>query len=171
VSLHLHRSERADVLVEALAEVLAAEVTDPFAPDVVAVPARGIERWLSQRLAHTLGAAEPDAGVCANVRFPSPTALVAETVTAVTGERDEEDPWAQERVVWWLLDVIDSCSGEPWCVSASIAPTVSVGASAKPISAAPSVSSTAVASANGSPCPPQALGAAIVPQPCSTYSW
>jgi exodeoxyribonuclease V gamma subunit len=115
VGLHLHRSERADVLVAVLAEVLAEQVADPFAQDVVAVPARGVERWLSQRLAHTLGATRADAGVCANVRFPSPVALIAEGVRAVTGERDDEDPWSSESMVWRLLDVVDGCSGEAWC--------------------------------------------------------
>nr|CAA9362961.1 MAG: Exodeoxyribonuclease V gamma chain [uncultured Nocardioidaceae bacterium] len=117
MSLHLHRSERADVLVEALAEVLDADVADPFALDVVAVPAKGVERWLSQRLAHTLGAVEDGAGVCANVRFPSPTALIADAVHAVAGEPDDADPWAPERMVWRLLEVIDACSGEDWCTA------------------------------------------------------
>ena len=55
--LHLHRSERADALVGALADVLAEPPDDAFAPDVVAVPTRGVERWLAQRLSHHLGAA------------------------------------------------------------------------------------------------------------------
>ncbi len=53
--LHLHRSERADLLVEALAGLLASSAVDAFAPEVVAVPASGVERWLSQRLSHHLG--------------------------------------------------------------------------------------------------------------------
>ena len=61
------------------------------------------------------------------------------------------------------------CSGEPWCISDSIAPTVNVGASAKPIFAVPSVSSTAAASTNGMPWPPKASGDPIVPQPPATY--
>ncbi|MCU1432493.1 MAG: recC, partial [Actinotalea sp.] len=44
--LHLHRSERSDALVPPLASVLAHASSDPFAPDVVAVPTRGVERWL-----------------------------------------------------------------------------------------------------------------------------
>ena len=55
--LHVHRSERADALVGPLADLLAEPPEDPFAPDVVAVPTRGVERWLAQRLSHHLGAA------------------------------------------------------------------------------------------------------------------
>ena len=48
--------------------------------DVVAVPARGIERWITQQLSHRLGRGDSEAGVCAGVRFPSPAGLIAEIV-------------------------------------------------------------------------------------------
>ncbi len=116
--LHLHRAERADVLVEALAGVLRTPPADPLAPDLVAVPARGVERWLTQRLSHHLGArAGPSAGdgVCANVGFPAPSHLVAAAVAAGTGVDAADDPWAPTRLVWSVLDVLDACAGEPWC--------------------------------------------------------
>ena len=53
--LHIHRAERADGLVEALRELLADAPADPFAAEVVAVPTRGMERWLTQRLSAVLG--------------------------------------------------------------------------------------------------------------------
>src|SRR6185369_8635614 len=81
--LHLHRADRADRLIGALAAVLAEPPADPFAPEVIAVPTRGVERWLTQRLSHALGAAGAGAdGVCANVAFPSPRRLVDEAVAA-----------------------------------------------------------------------------------------
>ena len=46
--LHVHRAERADRLADGLAEMLLAPLDDPFEPDVVAVPTKGIERWLAQ---------------------------------------------------------------------------------------------------------------------------
>ena len=49
--LHLHRAERSDTLADALGDVLAEPMADPFTAEVVAVPARGVERWLTQRLA------------------------------------------------------------------------------------------------------------------------
>ena len=39
-------------VVFGLAALLAEPVADPFAQEVVAVPARGVERWLAQRLFH-----------------------------------------------------------------------------------------------------------------------
>ena len=53
--LHIHRAERADGLADALGELLAVPLADPFAPEVVSVPTRGMERWLSQRLSASLG--------------------------------------------------------------------------------------------------------------------
>ena len=69
----VHRAERADALVDGLRDLLAEPPADPFAPEVVAVHTRGMERWLSQRLSERLGASAGDVdGVCANVSFPFP---------------------------------------------------------------------------------------------------
>ncbi len=116
--LRVHRSERADALVTGLADLLVAGPSDPFTPDVVAVPSKGVERWIAQSLSSVLGAG-PDAadGVCANVLFPSPGRVVREALTAGSGIAADEDPWAESRLVWALLEVIDACAGEDWCVT------------------------------------------------------
>ena len=60
--LHIHRAERADGLVDALRGLLVDPLPDPFAPEVVAVPTRGMERWLTQRMSDRLGARPGRAG-------------------------------------------------------------------------------------------------------------
>ena len=66
MTLHIHRAERADTLAAALAELLTEPLDDVFAEEVVAVPARGIERWLTQRMSHHLGARSGrHDGICA----------------------------------------------------------------------------------------------------------
>ncbi|WP_433678477.1 exodeoxyribonuclease V subunit gamma [Nocardia sp. CA-119907] len=112
--LHIHRAERADALAQALADLLAEPLPDAFAPEVVAVPAKGVERWLTQRLSTVLGVSGRSDGVAANIEFPSPGALVAEVLAAVSGVAPEVDPWASEQVVWTLLQVIDASLAEPW---------------------------------------------------------
>jgi exodeoxyribonuclease V gamma subunit len=114
--LRLHRAERSDVLADALAQLLRQPLADPFTPEVVAVPAKGVERWLSQRLSIVLGATGRD-GVAGNLRFPSPTRLVEQVLAAAggTGSDPDDDAWAPQRVLWALLDTIDGCVGEPWC--------------------------------------------------------
>ncbi|MGH2945176.1 MAG: exodeoxyribonuclease V subunit gamma, partial [Solirubrobacteraceae bacterium] len=105
--LHVHRAERADGLVEALRSLLAEPLPDPFAPEVVAVPTRGMERWLTQRISDRLG-------VCANVDFPYPRRLVGDAVATAAGIDPDADPWLPELAVWPLLEVVDASRHEPW---------------------------------------------------------
>ncbi len=110
VTLHLHRAPGTAQLADGLADLLVRPQPDPFAEELVLVPARGVERWLAQRLSHRLGAGERGDGVCAGVTFRSPGSLVAE----LTGTRDE-DPWAPDALAWPLLEVIDASLDQEWC--------------------------------------------------------
>lgn len=107
--LHLHRAERTDLLADGLGALLANPPADPFVTELVVVPARGVERWLSQRLSHVLGARAGD-GVCAGVAFRTPGSLIAE----ITGTADN-DPWSPDAMAWPLLEAIDCSLDEPWC--------------------------------------------------------
>jgi len=113
--LTIHRASDGADLARALAGVLAAPPGDPFAPDIVAVPAKGVERWLAQRLSHVLGTPSGD-GVCANVDFPWPSTLVDEALAASSPEHaDAVERWAPARSVWPLLDVVDEAvATESW---------------------------------------------------------
>ena len=113
--LHVHRAERADRLADGLAETLLEPLADPFVPEVVAVPTRGIERWLTQRLSTRLGTTRGRRdGVCANIDFPFPGRMILGALAAATGIEPGTDPWQAERSVWPLLDVVDQCLDEPW---------------------------------------------------------
>ena len=77
------------------------------------MPAKGVERWITQRLSHRLGTgARGSDGVCAGVRFLNPHSLVA---LLLGKERD--DVWDPDRLVWPLLEVIDASLGEAWCAT------------------------------------------------------
>jgi exodeoxyribonuclease V gamma subunit len=82
------------------------------------VPSKGVERWIAQSLSTRLGT-QPDLsdGVCANVVFPSPGRLVRDALSAGTGIPADEDPWAEHRLAWSVLEVVDGCAGEPWCLT------------------------------------------------------
>ena len=114
--LIVHRAASGSSLARGLAEVLAEPLTDPFAKDIVVVPAKGVERWLAQRLSHVLGATNSD-GVCANVGFPWPRKLLDDAVQSASGEHAEAvERWSPHQAVWPLLEVIDACAlTEPWC--------------------------------------------------------
>lgn len=120
-----HRAERAGALADALADLIAHPLDDPFEPEWVAVPASGVERWLVQRLSHRLGATAarpgpttaPTAdGVCANVVFPSPRAMLDGAVAAAAPEAAERlAAWAPDRLTWAVLDALDAALHEDWC--------------------------------------------------------
>ncbi|MEI3844909.1 MULTISPECIES: exodeoxyribonuclease V subunit gamma [unclassified Microbacterium] len=117
----VHRAESGAVLAEELARLLADPLDDPFAPEIVSVPAKGVERWLTQRLSLRLGAINldgiaPKDGVCANVDFPSPRQLFEETValsSPALGERLAM--WAPPRLTWSVLAALDDNLNEDWC--------------------------------------------------------
>src|SRR5215204_660757 len=102
--LHLHRAVR----VDALREILSTPAADPFVAEVVAVPSKGVERWIAQRLSLYLGASgDRQDGICANVVFPSPRLVIESALAAASGIDPDEDPWGPGRAVWPLLEVVD----------------------------------------------------------------
>ncbi|QEC47292.1 exodeoxyribonuclease V subunit gamma [Baekduia soli] len=113
--LHLHRATRADALVDALRETLATPPAEPFATEVIAVPSKGVERWIAQRLSLHLGATTGRLdGICANVAFPSPRAVIDGALAGAADIDPDEDPWGPGRAVWPLLEVVDVCRDEAW---------------------------------------------------------
>ncbi|HSK23759.1 MAG TPA: exodeoxyribonuclease V subunit gamma [Egicoccus sp.] len=105
--LHVHAASRADRLLSRLADVLRETPADTFAPEVVAVHSRGIERWVAQELALRLGTRSGgDDGICANVEFPFPGRIVGDAVARATGVDPDLDPWHGDRTVWHLLEVV-----------------------------------------------------------------
>ncbi len=134
--LEIHRAERADVLADALAELLADRSTRPV-------------RGRGRRGAHARNRAlaDPDAcparlgarpgerdGVCANVEFPSPGSLVAETLALASGIAPERDPWQPARLVWPLIDVVER--GARRALAASRSPATCATATRAPLRAA-----------------------------------
>ena len=113
--LHVHRGERADHLLEGLCALLAEPPPDAFAPEVVAVHTRGMERWLAQTLSGRLGAGEGRSdGMCANVDFPFPGRLSRDAVAVASGVDPDTDPWLPERLLWFVIDVIDDHIDDEW---------------------------------------------------------
>jgi exodeoxyribonuclease V gamma subunit len=104
--LHLHRSNRIEILVEILAAQLrTAAVGDPFAPVEIIVGSRGMERWLRQALAERIG-------ICANVAFPFPAVALEK---ARTGSGPTLDPWTPAVLTWGLLDTLPDAARGPGC--------------------------------------------------------
>ena len=111
--LTVHRAERADVLADVLAGRLSTPLTDPMQAEVVTVPARGVERWLQQRLAMRLGSGGHGDGIAANIDFPSPDELLRQVVAATADDPDAAEAWYTHRLTWPVLQVLDENLADP----------------------------------------------------------
>ncbi len=118
---HLHRAERTDTLADALTDVMGVGLADPLCPEVVAVPAAGVERWLAQHVSGRIGSSGIRDGIAANIDFCSPeqlaerisAAVVEAGATATSPARDAGSPWRAEAVVFPVLRVLDDTIGDP----------------------------------------------------------
>lgn len=108
--LSVVRAASIDLLADDLAQRLrSAPPADPFATVEIAVPGRGMERWLTQRLGHDLGATQDEAGVCAGVTMPFVGSVIQRTLSATLDDADTpvDDPWQPRSLVWPLLALLD----------------------------------------------------------------
>ena len=104
--LTIHHSNRLEALVDALASVTREPLESPFSTEIVVVQSRGVARWLALRLADA-------SGVCANVRFPFPTAYAWELYRAVCGDIPEQSAFAPEVLAWRILGVLPELESTP----------------------------------------------------------
>lgn len=112
--LLIHVGSHPDELVGKLCDMLAMPPADPFAREVVAVPTRGIERWLTQRIASELADRASGDGVCANVEFPSPRRLVREVLVAIPELASALEAWEGTALTRSVVSVLDDHLDEPW---------------------------------------------------------
>ncbi len=112
--MRIYSADRALPLVGRVADVLSRPPADPMTPEWLAVPSDGMRRWLTLELARHLGASGPNRGdgVAANFVRAYPGTLRSCVLAA---DRDDPggDPWAIERLVWPVLDVIRSAGVDP----------------------------------------------------------
>ncbi len=97
--LHLHLSNRIEILVGELAEVVRMPAGSVLAPETIVVQSAGMSRWLSQELAIRLG-------ICANVRFPFLQRFVNDLLTAVLPEAKHTPAFVQEAMAWRIFRLL-----------------------------------------------------------------
>lgn len=102
----VHRSNRAEALVDRLAHVCTSPLADPFAPEWVCVQSRGMERWLAQQLSARLG-------VWAHAEHPFPRALIEHLLRQVLDEPEGvSDAFEPERLRWAVAAELPGLAAE-----------------------------------------------------------
>jgi len=92
--LHIHFSNRLELLRAALLQRLAATVpADPFTPEQVIVPSAALRRHLSLALADARG-------ICANLRFGFLAQWLWQQIERVVAGVGDESPYAATRLAW-----------------------------------------------------------------------
>lgn len=104
--LFIFTSNRMEVLIEHLAEVLHAPLADAMAPEIIVVQSRGMERWVSMELARRNG-------ISANVQFPFPNAFLEATLQAVLTEPAVPSPFDPDVLTFRIVGLIEAHSGHP----------------------------------------------------------
>lgn len=109
MGLRLTVAESPTLLVEALADVLARPTADPFAAEVVAVPADGVRSWVLHTLSERLGATghgHPD-GVAANIEVVFPATLIRRAL----GHDAVAPGWQIGALTWTIHAVLSEWVG------------------------------------------------------------
>jgi exodeoxyribonuclease V gamma subunit len=105
-SFNLYSSNRLEILAERLSELLKRNPLPPLKKELIVVQSRGMQRWLSLELARHLG-------VCANIWFPFPNAVVNRMFQAVFPDLPDESPWDPDVMTWTLIGMVPAWLAKP----------------------------------------------------------
>jgi exodeoxyribonuclease V gamma subunit len=106
VGLKIFSSNRLEILAENLSEVLKTPLSSPLAKEVIIVQSRGMERWVSMRLAHHLG-------ISANISFDFPKAFVARVMSAVMPEFPQNQTTDPDVMTWKIMGLLPAFVKSP----------------------------------------------------------
>ncbi len=93
--MELIRSNRTENLADALASLIRHKPLGPFQTEVIVVPSRGMERWLTLALAERLG-------IWGNPSFPFPRAVIEEVLEGAIGASEKAPAYSPDRLKWTI---------------------------------------------------------------------
>jgi len=105
-SFHVFTSNRLERLSEALARMVQNPLSSPLNPEIILVQSKGMEHYVSLRLAELLG-------VCANVVFPFPNRFLDDLHERVTGSRTAQTPFDPKHLRWRIMRLLGEAVSEP----------------------------------------------------------
>ncbi|RPJ76564.1 MAG: exodeoxyribonuclease V subunit gamma, partial [Desulfobacteraceae bacterium] len=99
-------SNRMDVLVGHLAELLRRPAGPPLSPETIVVQSRGMERWVAMELARLNG-------ISANLRFPFPNAFLESTFRALRPDLPERSGFEPDLLAFRIMARVQERIGQP----------------------------------------------------------
>src|ERR1700728_3138074 len=94
--LHIYKSNRLEMLSEALAEVAAVPLRSVLQPEMIVVQSIGMRRWLSLTLAGLHG-------VAMNCEFPFPADFLRKLFAAAFSDLKEDHAFDRDLLPWRIL--------------------------------------------------------------------
>lgn len=105
-AIRLVRSNRAEVLAQALAERLDTPLSDPFARECIVVQGRGMATWLSMRLSQSQG-------VWAHCDFLYPRHFVQRIFQLASGDAEPAPAYDRDKLTWAIAAQLPHQLDEP----------------------------------------------------------
>ena len=103
----VYASNRMEVLLEYLAEVISEPLPSPFDKEVILVQSKGLERWLVQQLAHCQG-------IWANGTFPFPNAMMRRIFSAILGPQPDISLFSPDVMALRILGIAACLHTPAW---------------------------------------------------------
>ncbi len=100
--LKIYTGNHMEILAEQLARIVREPLSSPFAPEIIVVQSRGMERWVSLELAR-------HNGICANCRFPFPNVFLEEIFKNLVKDLPDESPFDLVTMTLRIMKLLPSC--------------------------------------------------------------
>ncbi len=104
--LKLYTSNRLEILVERLAQIVREPPASALQPEVVVIQSRGMERWISMALAN-------HNGICANMSFPFPNAFLQKIFQQLAPDLPTDSPFDPAILTFRIMKTLPSLLDQP----------------------------------------------------------
>ena len=104
--LQVYHGNRLEALVEELARITAAPLTDPFRPETVVLQNQGMARWIAQQLAQRNG-------ISARLEFPLPASFLWQVLDAWLPDAPDATLFDKGTLLWRARKLLPDLLGQP----------------------------------------------------------
>jgi len=105
-TLRIYRGNRIEALLEVMASLLSSPLSSPFQEEVIIVQSRGMEQWVSLKLAEKLG-------IAANLSFLHPNTVIWKCCQQLFPALEKKEPFDNDYLTWKLMKLLPQMMGQP----------------------------------------------------------